>query len=209
MRGTELGGKMKTAFEGCRAEADTEDEKRKETKSHCASFHHIVEYLNKTECELDNLGWIMKEYNDDGEVEVHWDKDAIHDDIESFEPTHRVAKYFEENMDQLENWMEGCAMMTTIKLEEKLFEQCKDAYTEYEHEELDEIMDHAGPIIAQNMCMRVQFGVACECNDLSGNPTKGKKAKKNGKKHGKHHKGHKGHKHHKGGKKNGRKHKGY
>ena len=124
-------------------------------------------------CELAANGWISVENLDDGTHKVHWNKSAVKDDIMSFAPNHLVMEFFmQANPGTVENWMEGCGMETTMTLMEKLLmkQYCADVYTDEQRKDLREIMEKYGRIIAENMCIRTLFGVACECNDFRGNP---------------------------------------
>ena len=122
-------------------------------------------------CELQANGWISVEESDEGGHIAHWNKTAVKEDIMSFPQDHEVMQFFmQATPGTVENWMEYCGMDTSITLMEKLLIDCPAVYTDEEKEQLKEIMESNGPIIAENMCVRTLFGVACECNDFSGTP---------------------------------------
>merc|ERR1711936_45206 len=176
MRDTPLGNKfvataMKCEDDDRRRSIDSDQET--EEKTHCATYQHIKHYLDELNCELKANGWIAVEDMEDGTHKVHWNKTAVKEDIMSFSPNHLVMEFFmQANPGTVENWMEGCGMETTMTLMEKLLmkQYCADVYTDEERKELREIMENYGRIIAENMCIRTLFGVACECNDFHGNP---------------------------------------
>jgi len=176
MKDTLLGNKFKETMMKC----DDEDRKRSidsdqetEEKTHCATYQHILHYIDEMNCELKNLGWISVEDLGNDTHKVHWDKSAIQQDFVSFSPSHQVGEFLmQANPGMIENWMEKCGMETTITLMEKLLmdKYCAKVYTEEQKKQLTEIMENYGSIIAENMCVRTLLGVGCECNDFHGNP---------------------------------------